>query len=273
MKNCGVYQIKNIITGDIYIGSSVQLEKRILDHKRKLSIKKHHSIILQRAYDKYGKNAFKYSIICNCDKNLVLYMEQIYIDSNNPYYNTAKSTTAPMLGRKHSEASKALFRKRIIKKGKDSPSYGKKWTEEMRDHFIKIRTGKKRSQEFKDKISKINKQNNNWKHIKKYVELSKKQVFDNQGNVFQSLVECADFYKVKVATICDVLKGRSKYLLDIYHISYIKDQVLSVPVKTCITCSITKNIVNFSKRKINGKYSDEFRADFCNKCGSPNKRK
>lgn len=272
-KISGIYEIRNIITGDRYIGSSIDIFHRFNEHRRFLKQNKHHSIILQNSYNKYGLSNYRFSVICKCDPSLRLHLEQCYLDSVKPYYNISKSSTAPMQGRFHSDATKLLFKKRIQKKGKDHHSFGTKWTEEMREHFIKIRTGEKRNQDFKDKISSINKANGNFKHIKKYVELSKKQVFDNQGNVFESLVECSEFYKVKVATICDVLKGRSRYLLDIYHIAYTKEEVLFVPVKICSTCLQSKNIQNFPKRFINGKYSDSIRADFCNKCGSPNKRK
>lgn len=272
-KVCGVYEIRNIITGDKYIGSSVDIKHRFTEHRRFLKQNKHHSIILQNSYNKYGLLNYAFSIICKCDPSLRLYLEQCYLDSVKPYYNVSKSSTAPMQGRNHSDATKLLFKNRKQKKGSEHHSYGSKWTEEMREHFIKIRTGEKRSQEFKDKISKINRENGNGKHLQKYVDLSKRMVYDNKGNVFSSLVECAEYYKVNVATVCDVLKGRSKYLLELYHLSYKEEEVQDVPVKICITCLQTRNIQNFPKRFINKKYSDTVRADFCNKCGSPNKRK
>lgn len=273
IKVCGVYEIRNIITGDKYIGSSLNIKLRFTEHRRLLKLNKHHSTILQNSYNKYGLSNYKFSIICKCNPNLRLHLEQCYLDSVKPYYNVSKSAIAPMQGRKHSEATKLLFKKRKPKKGKEHPNYGTKWTEEMREHFIKVRTGEKRSQEFKDRLSKKNKENGNGKHFQKYVDLAKRKVYDNKGNTFSSLTECAEYYKVGTPTVCDVLKGRSKYLLEIYHLSYKKEEVQEVPVKKCITCLRTRNIRNFPKKLINNKYSDTIRADFCNKCGSPNKLK
>jgi predicted GIY-YIG superfamily endonuclease len=50
----GIYYIKNITNNKLYIGSSKDILKRFYEHKRLLRHNKHHSIRLQRAWDKYG---------------------------------------------------------------------------------------------------------------------------------------------------------------------------------------------------------------------------
>lgn len=272
MKVCGIYQIKNLITGDLYIGSSNDVEKRFKDHKRKLITETHHSRILQHAYNKYSLNDFEFSIICKCDKFLKLYIEQIYIDSMSPRYNTAKSSSAPMEGRSHSEETKAKFKLRVVKRGAEHHSFGTKWTKEQKVKWIQIRTGEKRSEEFKIGQRLKNLQNNNVQYLKPYQGQNKLKVYDNKGNVFNSLMECAKHYNVNVATVCDVLKGRSHYLKKIYHLAYSPENVKEVPTMICITCKEEKNIVNFRRKFLDGKYCDE-RWNFCNKCGSPHKRK
>jgi len=107
-KICGVYQIINIINGKIYIGSSIDIRSRWKEHKRELKKNKHHSSYLQRSWNKYGKNNFKFSIIEECDKEETLNREQYYLDTLKPYdkkngYNTAINSSAPMTGRKHSK--------------------------------------------------------------------------------------------------------------------------------------------------------------------------
>ena len=52
-KISGIYEIRNIITGDRYIGSSVDILKRFTTHKRFLKQGSHHSIILQNSFNKY----------------------------------------------------------------------------------------------------------------------------------------------------------------------------------------------------------------------------
>lgn len=266
-KNVGIYKIKNILTGDIYIGSSNNLSKRKSEHFRKLSINSHANIILQRAYNKYGEKTFSFELICHCENSLLLYLEQLYLNSMKPYYNIALSSSAPMAGRRHSKETKLKFKNRIIKKGKDSPSYGKKWTEEQRIKFIKIRTGEKRSEEFKIGVRKRNKELNLIKNLEPFMGKNKRKVYSSDNNEFVSLIECSLFYKVAVSTINDVLKGRSKTLLGLYHLSYNKEDLKQIDIRKCIRCDIIKNIDSFP-RKING---IEDRHKHCNKCRRKNK--
>ena len=54
----GIYFIYNIISNKYYIGSSLNVHKRILNHKNLLLRNKHHSYKLQASYNKYGKDVF-----------------------------------------------------------------------------------------------------------------------------------------------------------------------------------------------------------------------
>jgi group I intron endonuclease len=220
---CGIYQIKNKVTGDIYIGSSSNVEKRLNEHRRKLLINLHHSIRLQRSYNKYGLISFEFSLICKCDLFLKLYMEQLYLETMKPTFNTSLSSSAPMQGRKHSEKTKMLLKNREVKKGKDSPSYGKKWTEEQKIKVLKYRIGSKRSEECKSKMRETNIRNNQGKYLKEYVESLRKPLVDNFGNTYLSLSDAANRLGVKVATICDLLKGRHRSIRKKYRLKYIND--------------------------------------------------
>ena len=53
-----VYRITNGINGDKYIGSAVDEYKRLRLHISQLRSGAHHSIRLQRAYNKYGEGVF-----------------------------------------------------------------------------------------------------------------------------------------------------------------------------------------------------------------------
>lgn len=59
----GIYQIKNILSEAVYIGSSINLEKRESVHFSLLRANKHHAVKLQRAFNKYGEKNFKFEII------------------------------------------------------------------------------------------------------------------------------------------------------------------------------------------------------------------
>lgn len=58
-----IYLIKNKINGKFYLGSTKNLHKRKLKHFRDLKNQKHHSIYLQRSYNKYGIDNFDFIII------------------------------------------------------------------------------------------------------------------------------------------------------------------------------------------------------------------
>ena len=96
--NCGVYQITNTTTGDYYVGSSSNIQKRWNRHKRELREGAHANIILRRAWNKYGEDAFVFETILLCDVENKLYFEQVLLDNLKPVYNIAKDAMAPMQG-------------------------------------------------------------------------------------------------------------------------------------------------------------------------------
>lgn len=53
-----IYAIRNTVNGNAYIGSTTNYKSRWFTHKSLLRKGKHHSFILQRAWDKYGEAAF-----------------------------------------------------------------------------------------------------------------------------------------------------------------------------------------------------------------------
>lgn len=94
--NSGVYAITNTINGHRYIGSSTNISKRWVEHKRMLRANKHHSVYLQRAWNKYGESAFLFELlrVVNGRDNCII-AEQEYIDSLRPEYNIAPKAISP----------------------------------------------------------------------------------------------------------------------------------------------------------------------------------
>ena len=76
----GVYQIKSLINGKSYIGSSINIHKRWRLHKSELTNNKHHSIVLQRHVNKYGIKDLQFIILEETDESLIIEREQYYID-------------------------------------------------------------------------------------------------------------------------------------------------------------------------------------------------
>jgi len=80
--NAFIYEIRNIVNNKIYIGSTKNLHKRKYKHFRDLKLNKHHSIHLQRAYNKYGNDKFVFSLIEKCNYTVRKNMEIHYMNIN-----------------------------------------------------------------------------------------------------------------------------------------------------------------------------------------------
>lgn len=85
----GIYFIRNVLNHKIYVGSSVNLEKRKKRHFYDLKRNTHNNIHLQRAYNKIGEKYFIFEIVELIEGVEELRAkEQLYIDSyKNKSYN------------------------------------------------------------------------------------------------------------------------------------------------------------------------------------------
>ena len=88
MKNSGVYMIINNVNLKVYVGSSVELNKRKIKHFSQLKNNTHHNRYLQNSYNKYGKENFSFIILeDNINKEELFKKESEWIfqkDSLNP---------------------------------------------------------------------------------------------------------------------------------------------------------------------------------------------
>ena len=101
-----IYKITNIKTNHFYIGSTIILKKRWNEHKNDLKTNIHHSVYMQRSYNKHGKDCFTYKIISKCPQEYLVKLEQWFIDNLKPKYNMAKNANRPQLGKKLSKERK-----------------------------------------------------------------------------------------------------------------------------------------------------------------------
>lgn len=84
----GIYIITNTATCETYIGSSVDITRRWVDHRRELRTKKHKNKLLQSAYDRYGVNAFVIAALELVEQaEHLVCREQYYLDLLKPIYN------------------------------------------------------------------------------------------------------------------------------------------------------------------------------------------
>ena len=106
----GIYKILNRITNDFYIGSSQHLKNRKNRHWKDLKNNKHHSIILQRAVNKYNIDNFIFEILEFCEIEKLIEREQYYLDLLQPLYNISP-TAGNCKGVKRTEKFKEKQRK------------------------------------------------------------------------------------------------------------------------------------------------------------------
>ena len=72
-----IYEIKNTDNGHCYIGSTVNPKSRWTAHRTNLRGGRHHSFVLQRAWNKYGESKFQFNILLRCDKSNMIEYEKI----------------------------------------------------------------------------------------------------------------------------------------------------------------------------------------------------
>jgi len=149
--NSGIYQITNIVNNKRYIGSSKELGRREKLHYLMLNKNIHKCVKLQRAYNKHGKEKFKFQILLYCGNKDLLFFEQRAMDAFNKkeLYNICLKA-GNTLGIKHSK--KANKEKSIRQMGHvtslitrekiKNTLTGKKHTEERRKNLSIAHMGK-----------------------------------------------------------------------------------------------------------------------------------
>jgi group I intron endonuclease len=140
----GVYVITNTVNGHKYIGSAINLNRRKGEHFAALDKGKHHSAYLQRAYNKYGKSCFTFSVLKYCNRSELIDFEQQAMDQYRPEYNIAPRAGS-QLGYKHTKETLAKLSKKLK---------GRIISPEQREKLRAALVGKKRPSGVVEKIRK-----------------------------------------------------------------------------------------------------------------------
>lgn len=162
---CGIYLIRNIINGKVYIGKSNNIYRRIQSHISGLKNKslKHENEHFINAWHKYGENSFEYIILEECEFDKLKEKEIFYITKYNSLdrnkgYNFRLDSESGMIPlestrKKYSEALYRRFSKqeerdkvsiRTIKFWKNNPdkksqmSLNVKKTKQKKYRFFKM---------------------------------------------------------------------------------------------------------------------------------------
>ena len=157
----GTYKIININNGKYYYGSSINVHKRLHQHKAELQKNCHHCIHLQRAYNQDGEQSFLFQLDMQYDKEEeARNAEQSILDTNfAELYNVSKFASGGDLISYHPEREKIIVkmklslkkrfenmteeeRKRIYgRPGKLNGMYGKTHSEEVKYHLSELNKG------------------------------------------------------------------------------------------------------------------------------------
>ena len=194
----GIYQIRNLVNGKLYIGSTENLFLRKSRHFYTLKKSIHRNNKLQNSYNKYGEQNFIFEVIeFTENKNKLLEIEQYWINILNVIekgYNIQP------------KAGKVCITDEIRKKmsGKIPWNKGKTgiYSEETLQKMKEIKKDKKLSKEHKSKI-KYTTQN-------KEYNTSKKVLCIETNTVFKSIKEAGRITSVSSVNIPKCCNGIRK---------------------------------------------------------------
>lgn len=148
-RTSGIYVIRNIIDGKMYVGSAVNLRRRRNAHIGLLRTGKHHNVHLQRAWVKHGEGTFEWIILERCTEGVLIEREQWWLTYYAESYGwTNLYNLCPVAGSRLGVRHSLETRVRMSKvKSVDSLS------PETRTNISKAKLGHKVSLETRDKIS------------------------------------------------------------------------------------------------------------------------
>ena len=201
-----IYAIVNTITGNQYIGSSKNSYVRKKAHFNLLRRGAHHSIVLQRAFDKYGEDKFKFVVVEKVDENTdLIEREQWWLDNANSSYNASKQA---LPGKERIITEETRAKMRAAKLGVKHPEWRNK---EKSIYQLGRDTGQKRSEEAKKAMSEAQKR----LYANGYQHPGNKSVcqYDRNNNLikeWKSLAEAAKTLDIWGSAITGCIQGKTK---------------------------------------------------------------
>jgi group I intron endonuclease len=165
-----IYRIRNTVSGTFYIGSTINFAKRRWEHTRHLLRGIHTSVILQRSWNKHGRNAFVFEVLEEvADTERLRLIEDIYLMQHfdDPLCANflASAMDSPVANAEVRDKIASSLRTRFSKAPWEHPRFGKKHSEETKAKIkakkladpTRYWAGKARSEETKRKLSEAQK--------------------------------------------------------------------------------------------------------------------
>ncbi len=147
----GIYKVE--LAGQMYIGSSLWIEKRFSAHKSDLRYGRHQNAQMQRHYD--DGHHITYEVLLECEEEDLTILEQASLDRHKPSLNInliAKRPTpeararqsATLMGKRHSPETRAKM---------SAAATGRMKSPEVRERIGAASRGKPKSPEARAKMS------------------------------------------------------------------------------------------------------------------------
>lgn len=189
----GIYRFVNTATGDCYVGSSSDLNRRRLQHLNSLRKNKHHSYRFQEAWNDYGETQFDYEVLEELEitenlKDQLFNREQYWINIIEPEYNILPAAGST-LGYHHTEETKRKI---------SETTTGVKKSKEHAKHIKEGQQGRIFTEKHKEKLSKAAKNRKGMSHH---------SIISIDGVIYNSLKEASEKTGMKYNTIQGRLKN------------------------------------------------------------------
>ena len=145
MKNV-IYKIRNVTNDHYYVGSTVDSRKRFWEHRKDLRTGKHVCVRLQRAWNKYGEDCFKFEIVEQLSSRDELYpAEQKWLDDHygaEYCYNVSASADTPMRDATPEMRAHLSAKAKAWHEANEHPRLGVELTEETKQRISESRIAK-----------------------------------------------------------------------------------------------------------------------------------
>ena len=263
----GIYQIRNITTNKIYIGSTNNLKRRYNQHLNSLNKNKHENPYLQAAWNKYGANNFIFEIIEFCQEDVQFVVEQYWLDKffGKNCYNINEEAIKPpnTKGKKKNITEQGKIRKKL---GKAKPvvclETGIEYISASEAGRILNLNNVLISRCCRGLIHTVN--GLHWRFKKDFLNLTKEAINDiiflekqsqpvvclETGKIYSMIKEASEDMNVCANSIINCCKGRQKdssHLHWLYYQDYIKlsnediKEVLTKHSSACKRCICLEN--------------------------------
>jgi hypothetical protein len=128
----GIYMWTNKLNGKKYVGSSVDLRRRLLEYYNVKRILNEKSMPINKSLLKHGYQSFSLTILEFCDRDSLVSREKHFFEVYSPEYNILKTPGSPDRGRGwvHSEASIEKIRLAALKRTESPEVLAKMSTEQ-----------------------------------------------------------------------------------------------------------------------------------------------